>query len=156
MAELHHEAATPAHAEELLAQLRPADRDEVEAASGNVERVVRQSLAVSDDPIAARDPNGGLIAIYGVAPVNLLSDQASPWLLGTARMQTNAKAVLRDAREYLAFARERYPRMMNYVDARNRSSIRWLRKVGFTLEPAAPFGVQGLPFHRFHSGFDNV
>ena len=156
MAELQHEAATPRHAEELLGQLRPADRDEVEAASGNVERVIRQSLAISDDPVAVRAADGGLIAIYGVAPVHLLSDQASPWLLGTARMQSNAKAVLRDAREYLAFARERYPRMMNYVDARNRSSIRWLRRVGFTLEPPAPFGVKGLSFHRFHSGFDNV
>jgi hypothetical protein len=37
----------------------------------------------------------------------------------------------------------------NVVDARNTKSIRWLRRMGFEVLPAAPLGVEGRPFHLF-------
>lgn len=46
--------------------------------------------------------------------------------------------------------------LTNYVDARNAVSIRWLRWLGFEIEPAAPFGIHGLPFHRFSMRVNHV
>lgn len=142
--------------EELFVQLRPRDYDEVEAATGDVIGTLLLCQPMSDDPITLRDRNGELVAVYGVSPVSLMSDTGALWLLGTPRMERNAKAVFRDAQRYIAFVRERYPRIVNYVDARNGPSIRWLRRLGFTIDPPAPYGVAGLPFHRFHMGLENV
>lgn len=154
MADIHHAAAREEDVLELFKQMRPRDYDEVEAAAGDVALTLSRVLVASDDPITLRDDDGELIAVYGVSPTTLMGDTASPWLLGTSRMERNAKAVLRDARRYIAFVSERYPRLVNYVDARNKPSIRWLRRVGFQIDPPAPYGVAGLPFHRFHKGIE--
>jgi len=44
---------------------------------------------------------------------------------------------------------EKFSLLYNYVDARNVKSIKWLRWLGFQLDEPAPYGVRGLPFHRF-------
>lgn len=154
MGNLVYAAANAYDIVELEERMRARDRDEVEASNGDVWKALEDSLRMSDDPVTLRDLQGNLVAIFGVAPCTLLSDTAAPWLLGTNLMQAYPKEVLRDARRYIAFARERYPRLVNYVDARNGPSIRWLRRIGFKIDPPAPFGVAGLPFHRFSMGLD--
>jgi len=42
-----------------------------------------------------------------------------------------------------------YSHLENWVDARNTKAINWLRWLGFTVHDPVPFGVAGLPFHRF-------
>ena len=154
MGSLVYTAANGFDLVELYDRMRECDRDEIEASSGEVWPALQQSLGLSDDPVCLRDTQGLLIAIFGVSPHSLLGDTAAPWLIGTNLMTAYGKSVLKDARRYIAFASERYPRLVNYVDARNGTSIGWLRKVGFTIDPPAPFGVAGLPFHRFHKGLD--
>lgn len=142
---------------ELADGLRPLDYDEIVATAGyDVWGTLERSLDLSDDPVSVKAPNGALIAVFGLAPASLLGDTAAPWLLGTGLMTTYAKEILHHARRYIAFARERYPFLVNYVDARNEPSIRWLERIGFKIDPPAPYGVAGLPFHRFHLGFDDV
>jgi RimJ/RimL family protein N-acetyltransferase len=148
--------ALPEHVDELLADLRPLDRQEVEAASGEVRPALFRALELSDDPVAMRLTDGSLVSLFGLAPITTLSDTGSIWLLGTTKMKTHPREVIDISRRYIAFVRERYPRLMNYVDARNRPSVRWLRSIGFTVEPPTPFGLAGLLFHKFHMGFDNV
>lgn len=157
MGDLKFAAATEEDIPELVWRMRPLDQDEMRASSGSdFEGALRRSLAVSDDPVSLRQTDGRLVALFGVAPHSLLSETAYPWLIGTKLMRANAGPVLRYARGYIEFARERYPRLVNYVDARNGPSIRWLRRIGFTIDPPAPHGVMGLPFHRFHLGLDDV
>jgi hypothetical protein len=153
---LRHEAVTVAHARLLLADLRPADRDEAEAATGPADEALFDAICSSSFPTALIAPNGGLIAIYGVAPLNMLSDRGALWLMGTSLMRTYAGKVLHDARLYIAHVREHYPALVNYVDARNTESVRWLAALGFTIDPPAPYGVKQLPFHRFHMGLSDV
>lgn len=153
---LRFEAAHVDLVDELMADLRPLDKQEVEAASGDLRTSLVNAVRLSNDPVAARLQTGELVAVFGVAALTLVSRRGSPWLLGTTLMAKHPREVLATAHRYIAFVREHYPQLVNYVDARNRPSIRWLRSVGFEIEPAAPFGVQGLPFHRFSMGLIDV
>jgi RimJ/RimL family protein N-acetyltransferase len=153
---LFYEPAGVEHLEELLLEMRQLDWQEVEAASGDVAVALDQSLKVSYNPVAVRLADGGLVALFGVAPLTITSDTAAIWLLGTDRMRAFPRDVIADTVRYVGMIRERYPRLVNYVDVRNRPSIRWLRHVGFTLDPPAPFGVAGMLFHRFHMGIEDV
>jgi hypothetical protein len=141
--------ATLADAAVLERTLRPTDRAEVIAASGpDVLRTLEQSIRLSTDCWAA-EIDGELIALLGVAPVSLLSGIGSIWLLGTPRM-TRVRSLTRFARDYLRLIlTTEYPVLMNYVDARNTRSIRWLKRLGFTVHAAEPYGAAGLPFHKF-------
>lgn len=125
----------------------------MEAASGpDLHGTLERSLDLSLS-CGAAIRSSKLLCLFGFVPHELMGDTASPWLIGTDMLQENTKALCREARRYLDKAQQLYPKLVNYVDARNAPSIRWLHRLGFTIDPAAPHGVQGLPFHRFHRGF---
>lgn len=145
--------ATPEHAADLAPRLRHADADEVWA-SGRYRpaEALRLSLGLSlmawtglvdDVPMC----------IFGVSPVSLMSGHGAPWMLGAEGLERHAVPFLRRNRAYVAEMLALCPRLENHVDARNALSIRWLRWLGFTIHPAAPFGPFGVPFHRFTMGF---
>lgn len=156
MAEITLSPASLAHAAPLVAEMRALDLQEAIATAGpDVLRTTEQSIAVSYQPYAAHVPDG-LLCVFGIAPLSLMGDVAAPWALGTDRMTRNAAGVLRIAERYFAWARLIFPKLVNHVDARNAPSIRWLKRVGFTIDPAEPFGLAGLPFRRFHMGLEDV
>lgn len=134
---------------ELTRCMRPLDRGEVLAARGpDLLGAVASSVAISANSIAVRAP-AGLLAIFGCAPVSLLGNTAAPWMLGTDLLAHHPRTLSRVARRYIHAMREHYPVLVNHVDARNAPAIRLLRWLGFSILPAAPYGVAGLPFHRF-------
>lgn len=140
----------------LAANLRQVDRDEITASSGpDILRAIRHSVAVSPDAFACVSPDG-LVALGGMAPLCLLTGSASPWLLGTDLLDTMPSKLTRTAMAFCTRHAGTYPLQVNYVDARNVRSVRWLRRLGFTIHPAAPHGVAGLPFHRFEKDFTHV
>lgn len=148
-ADLTFRPAVAGDAARLAPVLRQADRDEIVASSGpEIQRAIEISIARSLDCWTV-EQRGELVAVLGLAPISMLGGIASPWLLGTPLLDRLPGALTRAARGYLAQMLETYPHLVNYVDARNTRSVRWLRRVGFTIHPAAPHGVAGLPFHRF-------
>lgn len=141
------------HIDELVANMRRLDRDELLAASGeDFEATIAKSIAFSYAPGAAFD-NKGLMCLFGALPARLMGDEAAPWLLGTDRLTLHPGALNKGAQVYLATVRKQFPRLFNYVDARNLPSIRWLRRMGFEIDPPITFGIAALPFHRFHKGY---
>lgn len=154
--ELIFEAAEPEHIDELLPLLRALDYQEVKAASGDVYTALHNALRLTRYPVTARLTDGRMVAVFGAAAISQLSDTAAIWLLGTDLMRQHPRTVIEATQAFIAQTREHHPRLLNYVDARNRPSIRWLRSLGFTIDPPVPFGVAGLPFHRFHMGLDDV
>jgi hypothetical protein len=140
---------------ELCDDLRPADQRELDAAYARPAReIIAESIARSIEPLAAWDDDR-LVAIFGHAPLGpILTPMASPWLLGTPLLARHAGVLVRLSRQYVAAWREQHPLLVNFVDVRNVASIRYLKAVGFTLDEPAPFGVMGLPFHRFHKGYN--
>jgi hypothetical protein len=87
--------------------------------------------------------------MFGVGAMSMLSDTGHPWMFGSNEMEHHSRALIRDARPYIDAMLRIYPRLENIVDARNKKSIRWLRHVGFRIDPPIPAGVDGLPFHPF-------
>lgn len=138
--------------EAVLADVRPADVAEADAllGPGKLPWALAESVARSPLAWAAVDDAGALIALFGVAPANgLLGDKGFPWLIGTTRLPRHRRALSRLAPPYIDLMLEAFPVLLNLVDARNAVSLAWLRRVGFTIHPAAPAGAAGLPFHLF-------
>jgi len=139
--------ATYEHVDELAPRLRQADLDEVWAShhlSGY--HALKLSLGMSD-PAFSIIHNDKVIAIFGAAPFT--DGGASPWLLGSDEIRDIWLPFVRHSRYFVQLMLDRYGYLENYVDARNVLSIAWLKFCGFKFEPAATYGVERLPFHRF-------
>ncbi len=149
MAEITYRLATRDDAADLVADIRACDLAEIQANSGpDVLAAVVDSIERSVDAFAV-ECGGALVAVGGMVPLSLLSGQGSPWLLGTTLLDRIPGHLTRRAGSYLTRMLPTYPHLLNYVDARNVRSVRWLKRLGFTVHPAEPHGVAGLPFHLF-------
>lgn len=149
MADVVFRPAVEADGDALFAKLRPADFDEVAAASGpDVLGTVRQAVACSTDVRAAVAPDG-LLALYGVIEI-ARTGVGIIWMLGTTTLDRYPGVLTKEAKRYTAEMLARCPRLVNYVDARNHASLRWLKRLGFAIEAEPmPYGYAGLPFHYF-------
>lgn len=139
-------------AERLAANLRPADKLEIEASSGSDHlAAIKNAIALSDQVWTA-EVDGEIACMFGVGPLSFLSDSGIPWALGTPVIDANARAYVRLSRMYIQQMLERYPHLFNAVDSRNKRAVRWLKSAGFTLHPAEPHPKSGVLFHRFELG----
>lgn len=134
----------------FAARLRASDRDELTAASGpDLLRTLRLAVDGSQGLCSVAEENGTPVALFGFAPWGLLSNTASPWLVGTDRLFKLGRPLNRMGKAYCAAATLEFPVLVNYVDVRNTASVRWLRGLGFKMDEPRPFGVEGRPFMRF-------
>ncbi|MCK8788008.1 hypothetical protein M0638_26995 [Roseomonas sp. NAR14] len=130
-------------------RLRPADVAEVAASSGiPAARGLALSHAASSMAITA-EADGEPAAMFGVVPGSALLGEAVIWMLATPAADRQARAWLREAPQWIALLGDGWRVLRNHVDVRNRASVRWLVRMGFRLEPAVPFGVEGRPFYPF-------
>jgi hypothetical protein len=144
--------ATPDHARAMAPHLRTAEVQEVMAASGlTPEQTLLAELAQSLVAWAWL-VDGQVGCMFGVVQPSLLDEESYPWFLTTALVEQHARQFARCCKQLLPELLRHYPKLIGQVDARYRLSIRWLTWLGATLQPAAPYGVAGLPFHRFTLG----
>lgn len=142
-------SATPEHAAELAPVMREPDVAELWAAAHQEPLdALRVSLEATRDPRAAL-ADGVVMCIFGVGTTTLLAELGVPWMMGTDALEVHARAFLRGSREWIEEMKEEFPLMRNQVDARNVVAIRWLKWIGFDILPAAPYGLDQLPFHPF-------
>lgn len=151
MADVRYYDAEPEHVDAVLAELRPQDFHELVAAAGpGVRELMQRGLRMSDEAKVAIDEYGRVLCVFGVCRQSMLSDIASPWLIGTTHLERYTSTLTRVGREYVGRWIKEYKTLINHVDARNRWSVVWLKRIGFAMDKPQPFGVAGLPFHRFH------
>lgn len=142
--------ATQEHIEEMLPRVRQADIDEFHAANGwDARRVLECGLRTSTFCCSGLI-NGRVITIFGVAPGSIIGGTGLPWLVGTDDLEKYQRTFLRHCRKVVHAMLTVYPYLENYVDERNHVAKSWLKWLGFELDSAAPFGINDLPFHRFH------
>ena len=90
------------------------------------------------------------VCVFGVRRLSVLSDTGIPWLLGTDAVREVKTTFLALSKPYVQDMLAGYKRLENWVDARNKISIRWLRWCGFNIEALPkPIGTKGELFHRF-------
>lgn len=138
--------------EHIARHLRDQDLAELMAVHGpdlDVLRCLRVSVAASQYCQVAVTAWGEPVALFGLAPVSLLTSQACPWMLGTDGMHQFGRELVVLGGRYVQVWGRQYRCLFNFVDTRNTRAIRWLRRMGFEIQPAVPHGAMGLPFHRF-------
>ena len=137
--------------EHIATNLRAADAAELRAASGSGDTptLIRMSVLSSDSVVMAVNPYGVPVALLGVGTVSLIYNTGCPWLVGTDDLDRYRRALIACGRIYTAAMLQQYACLENHVDARNKRTVAWLQHLGFTLDPAAPFGPAGVAFHRF-------
>lgn len=100
--------------------------------------------------IGLRDSDYARTGLFDGVPVAMGGiNRGIAWLVTTDLIENNVRLFLRESRREIEQAMTGYERLSNYVDARNRKAIRWLRWLGFTIDDPAPYGVFGLLFHYF-------
>jgi hypothetical protein len=135
----------------LLAQnLRDSDRAEMRAYghTDSDEVALRRCVATSVLAWSAYI-DGELACILGVSPLSMVSGIGSPWMMGTPVLDAHSRILVRMTPEYIARMLKAFPHLVNFVHTKNRTSVRWLRRLGFTLHEAMPYGALGEPFHKF-------
>lgn len=142
--------ATRRHCLETVLDIRPADRMELEASSGDAKMAVLRGWLGSSYCFAGVDARGRTLGVFGVFRED--THWWCPWLVGTRALDDYPREVARLSVLLFPRLRKRFPNMRNYVDARNASSIRWLGRLGFQFCGPEPYGVLGLPFYRFWIG----
>ena len=142
--------AVAGDAADLAHRLRAADMDELHAAHGpdaDPLALLENGLQITPDAMAAVQ-GGRVIALLGCAPAGtMLTPCGVPWLLGSDECARHGRLFVSLGRREVADWLRRFGRLENYVDARNAASIRWLRRLGFTIHPPQRLGA--ALFHRF-------
>lgn len=137
------------HVTTVANAMREAEVLEVEKSSGRSPyNALKRAVEVSEKS-ATILIDGKPVAIFGVAHLTPISDIGYPWMLGTDDVQKHARRLLPHAGGKLDILAARYKHLRNYVHAANTVSIRWLRRMGFTIHDPAPYGVSGDMFHLF-------
>lgn len=135
--------------EAIAADLRIADVEEIHGTVGHRDAlaVMRQGAKTSS-LLWTIEVDGAPAGLFGVA--HATPDLGVPWMLGTPALERAPKQLTKLGRTYVRRMAEQYATLTNYVDARSLKSVYWLARLGFTVntEPE-PYGVFGLPFHRF-------
>jgi hypothetical protein len=147
-----YEIVTASQADlDLIARnMSRADADEVWATAR-----LSPSAALAASAKVSRDTFVGLadgvpICAFGVGQRTILDDVGVPWLLGTPEISKHARAFLTLSKEWVEREAEHYSRLENWVDARHTRAVKWLKWLGFAVDDPQPYGVEGVPFHRFH------
>ncbi len=139
--------AAAEHIEPIAAAIRQADCNECWAAGAMTARdALRMSL---DGAALARTwlVDGQPAAMGGISGER---ESASIWLLTTDLVEQHRRRFLADSRRSLDAVKDDYELLFNFVDVRNRRTIRWLKWLGFTIEEPRPYGPLGMPFHFFY------
>lgn len=141
--------------EYLVANLRQADVQEVEAYGGTVAESLAEGLApgrstyvvtLDDEPVV----------VFGVGPDPSQMDVGVIWLLGTDKMRSISRLFIRESKTWLKDLGEPYDLLHNLTDARNKLHHRWLKWCGFTFGPLKKIGPQKLPFYPIYKRTDLV
>ena len=140
------------HASAIAAMARDADIAELWAIGRQTPlSAMRAGMKFSRATVALLD--GDPVAMFGVCPASLLLGRGIPWMVGSRRLDEMAlkRALLREAVSVVRGWQARYDFLLNFVDDRNTSAIRWLRWLGFTVSSETqPIGEDGMPFRTFY------
>lgn len=147
--------ATPELMAAVAADVRQADVDELWAAAKMTpEEALRQGSKWSSAFVALDE--GRPICAFGVVPYSVLTKFGAPWMVGTNALDRSSRQFIRQCRTDLSGFFGEWDKLLNVVDARNTTAIRWLKWLGFTVFPAVPYGPLGMPFHLFLMEVDHV
>lgn len=140
--------ALPEHAAFVGANLRPSDVKELEAMaalqgdSRSLSEMCEESAAQSDLAIALFTPDkDDPLAVLGIVTLDVERRLGSPWLLATDDFdEVYNRTFHTQSQVWVDALCAPFEHVANFVLASNRRSVRWLRSLGFTVDPPKPDG----------------
>ena len=117
----------------VATRAREIDRVECEASGMTPKTAMRYGMrhgvafSVLDDGVP--------VAMFGAVPRSLLTGSASVWLIATDAALDHPREWLSLGRLWAAAILAEYPHAQNRVHKDNRAAIRWLERIGFTVDP---------------------
>ena len=136
----------------VAANMRQEDKEEIFAYSGTLPKEQMFYCFFSSKPCMTMvGRKGNIMGMYGVVPCSPKVGRI--WMLGHKSMTSDYKdvrAFLRNSPIELEKFHCNYPLLYNYVDARNKTHIKWIKWMGFSIiKKHATFGVEGRTFYEF-------
>jgi hypothetical protein len=136
--------------EELLEDIRDVDIRELRSSTGKEPKEILQVSFRMPGSIFTLRVKGDLVCIFGIATVGSPEDLAGvPWMIGTNKVKKYRREFLDVSRTIFCTMCSKYRYLSNYVDDRNKDSIKWLQWLGFHVGDPVPFGIADLPFRQF-------
>jgi hypothetical protein len=144
--------AIPSDIPAVAADMRPADRAELQASGrDNAEQSLLIGLLHGSPCMTICREDDTPVGMYGVVPA--AERMGTVWLLGTEGLVSDARVrlrFLREAKAHVARFFDDYDLLWNCVDARNEVHIRWIQWMGFTFIAEHPnYGPEGRRFLEF-------
>ena len=127
-----------------------ADTAEVWASHRHTPRQAIEAGVNSSDYMTAVRMDGVPIGIYGLGVRDILIGEGTLWMLTTDGMRKAWRDLVTVTPLVIEGMFSVCTRLSNHVHADNKMSIRWLRSLGFIIEPPEPIGVGGEMFHEFY------
>lgn len=141
----------------LVGRLRQADKDELYATNGeDPDKTLIESWNDSKHRWSVW-LNDYLVCVFGLTEYKPISNIGIPWLLGSDDVLKIRKTFVKQSISYIDLMLDEFQHLFNFVDARNKASIRWLKWLGFEFHDPQPFGFEKRPFMMFtKSRYKNV
>lgn len=140
--------AEPEHIEYIADHARREDVDEIFAVTGLGIKDAFKGVVETSDQAYTYIVDGVPACVFGVSIHSFISGKWNPWMIATEEIEHD-RHFLKNCRQAFKELSRGYVHLENYVDSRNKKAISWLRWLGFTIHDSEPYGVSGLPFHRF-------
>lgn len=134
--------------------MKDSDLEELEAAGVDPRDVLLGDL--NSDLSTMVYLNNEPCAVFGLRFDGLLSNSGIPWMLSTGLAIEDKKLFLQVSRRVINEMKLIRPNLYNHVYHKNIATIRWLEKLGFTIEPCHNHPITGELFRKFWIGELNV
>ena len=139
--------AEESHIAPIAERMREWDRIEAGANGHGPAEALWLGLKGSVDCFTAL-VDGEPEAMLGLMPKNVLEGEGFPWMLGTEAIYENPKATVKLSRKMVAQWSDSTPRLVGLVAHGNDRAIRYLRRLGFTVEEEVTV-IRGVEFVKF-------
>lgn len=93
--------------------------------------------------------DGEIMCIFGVATKSIITKVGVPWLVGSDLIEKNKWEFLSGSKNFVENMKSGYKRLENYVDDENKTSIAWLKWMGFEVGNPENYGPINKPFRKF-------
>tara|TARA_R110002096_G_scaffold221155_3_gene409945 strand:- start:207 stop:671 length:465 start_codon:yes stop_codon:yes gene_type:complete len=140
---------TPEHVAEMTEVMRTEDAFELMDYAGATPAQALKTLRAGSRDTTSITADGKLVCIYGCVRKSPLSNVGCPWMLATPELPKHGRIFVRYVRAFLQEMLKDYDMFLNYGDASNKTSVRWMKWLGFWAFPPEPVGKTGHLYHRY-------
>ena len=139
-------------AKAIAANMRKEDRRELVGIIGdNIEKEVEYSIEASEQAYVCECAEG-ILAAFGVVRTNPFKQEGMIWMLATNLTAKHKVYTGKWTRKGVEAFLKDWDYLYNYVDKGNDETIKWLKWIGAKVYPPEPYGIYGLPYHKFTFG----